>query len=89
MSLTATAPKRTRGRRSKPPRIDARLLAPLLLSAAGIGWPQPCCRPKYTFTLQSPLRSIRFQWSQVIAARISLEEAGAAQAEGSWYQAHK
>src|ERR1022692_3782907 len=73
--LNSTAPKRARGRRSKPQHIPARLLALLLLSAAGIGVATVVLQ--YTFTLQSPFR-IRFQWPLVIAPRISGAEAGAA-----------
>ena len=80
MPLNSTAPKRARGRRSKPQHIPARLLALLLLSAAGIGVATIVLQAQYTFTLQSPFR-IRFQWPLVIAPRISGAEAGAAQAD--------
>ena len=82
MPLTSIAPKRVRGRRSKPPWISARLLALLLLSAAGIGVAAVVLQAQYTFTLQSPFR-IRFRWPLVIAPRTSPEEAGAAQADQS------
>src|ERR1035438_1475903 len=72
--------QRTRGRRSKSKRIPARLLALLLLSAAGIGVAAVVLQDQYTITLRSPLR-VRFQWPLVIAPRISAEEAGAAQAD--------
>ena len=80
MPLTSTTPKRRRGTRSRPQRIPARLLALLLLSAAGIGVATVVLQAQYTFTLQSPFR-IRFQWPLVIAPRTSPEEAGAAQAD--------
>ena len=80
MSLTATVPKRARGRRAKSRRIPVRLLELLLLSAAGISVAAVVVQAQYTFTLQSPLR-IRFQWPLVVAPRISPEEAGAAQAD--------
>ena len=80
MPVTSTAPKRARGRRSKPPRISARLLTLLLLSAAGIGVATVVLQAQYTLTLQSPFR-IRFQWPLVIAPRISPEEARTAQAD--------
>jgi hypothetical protein len=74
--------QRTRGRRSKSKRIPARLLALLLLSAAGIGVAAVVLQDQYTITLRPPIR-IRFQWPLVIAPRISPEEAGAAQADQS------
>jgi hypothetical protein len=80
MSLTSTAPKRARGRRSKSPRIPAGLLGLLLLSAIGIGAVTVMFQAHYTLTLQSPLR-VRFQWPLAISARISPAEAGAAQAD--------
>jgi hypothetical protein len=82
MSLTAAAPKRACGRRSKAQRIPARLLALLLLLAVGIGVAAVGLQAEYTFTLQSPLR-IRFQWPLVIAPRDSAEETGAAQSDQS------
>src|ERR1022692_3512583 len=80
MSLTATVPKRARGRRSKSKRIPTKLLAPLLPLVMGIGVVAVVLQSQYTFTLQSPLR-IRFQWPLVIAPRDSAEEAGAAQGD--------
>ena len=80
MSLTATAPKRARGRRSKSQRILARRLGLLLLLAGGIGVAAVVLQARYTFTVQSPVR-IRIQWPLVIAPRDSAEEAGAAQAD--------
>ncbi len=80
MSLTATAPKRARGRRSKSQRILTRRLGLLLLLAVGIGVAAVVLQARYTFTLQFPIR-IRFQWPLVVAARDSAEEAGAAQAD--------
>ena len=82
MPVTSTAPKRARGRRSKPQRISARLVALLLLSAVGIGVATVVLQAQYTFTLQSPFR-IRFQWPLVIAPRTSPEEARAAQFDQS------
>jgi hypothetical protein len=80
MSLKATAPKQGRGTRSNAPRVPARLLGLLLLSAAGIGVATVVVQARYTFTLQSPVR-IRFQWPLVIARRNSLEDAGATVAD--------
>jgi len=90
MPLSTTAPRRARSRRSKSPRIPARLLGLLFLSAAGIGVGAVVLQAQYTFTLQSPFR-IRFQWPLVIARRISPEEAGAAQADqsGRWLTAYQ
>jgi hypothetical protein len=82
MPLTPTAPRRARGRRSRSPRISARLLGLLLLSTAAIGVAAVALQSQYTLTLQSPFR-IRFQWPLVIAARTSPEEARAAQADQS------
>jgi len=80
MSLTATVPKRTRGRRPKSQGIPVRLLGLLLLSAATTGVAAVVLQARYTVTLQSPLR-IRFQSPLVIAPRNSAEEAGAAQGD--------
>jgi hypothetical protein len=80
--MSAAAPKRARGRRSKSQRILARRLGLLLLLAGGIGVAAVVLQAQYTFTLQSPVR-IRFQWPLVIAPRDSAEEAGAAQADQS------
>jgi hypothetical protein len=82
MALTATAPKRARGKRSKSQRILPRRLGLLLLLAGGIGLAAVVLQAQYTFTLQSPVR-IRFQSPLVIAPRDSAEEAGAAQADQS------
>jgi len=80
MSSTSTAPKRRRAGRSTRPRISARLLGLVLLSAAGIGVAGVIFQAQYTVMLRSPVR-IRFQWPLVVAPRISPEEAGAAQAD--------
>jgi hypothetical protein len=77
-----TATKRARGRRSNSRGVPARLLALLLISAAGIGVAAAALQARYTFTLQSPFR-LRFQWPLVIAPRTSPEEAGAAQFDQS------
>jgi|SRR5580658_852475 hypothetical protein len=67
-------------RRSRSPRIPARLLGLLFLLAASAGIATVVLQAQYTFTLQSPLR-IRIQWPLVIAPRISPEETGAARAD--------
>jgi len=82
VSLTSPVPRRARGRRSKSPRIPARRLGLLFLSATAIGVAAVVLQTQYTLTLQSPFR-IRFQWPLVIAPRMSAEEAGAAQADQS------
>jgi hypothetical protein len=80
MRVNATTPRRARGRRTKFTRISGRLLASVVLLGAGIGLAAMVLQARYTFTLQSPVR-IRWQWPLVIAARVSEEETGAAQAD--------
>jgi len=80
MSLTATAPKRARGRRSKSQRILARRWGVLVLLGGAVGVFAVVMQAPYTFTVQSPVR-VRFQWPLVITRRDSAEEAGAAQAD--------
>ena len=62
--------------------MPLRLVTLVLLSAAGVGMAVAMLQTQYTLSLQSPLR-IRLQWPLVIAARISPEEARAAQADQS------
>jgi hypothetical protein len=80
MPVNAAIPKRPRNRRPTARRKPVRLLATILLLAAGIGVAAVVLQAQYTFTLQSPLR-LRFQWPLIIAARTSEAEAGAAQAD--------
>jgi len=80
MSLKPTAPKRARSRRSKSPRISARLVGLLLFLAAGIGVAAVVVQSQYTCTLQSPVRA-RFQWPLVIAPRDWAAEASAARSD--------
>lgn len=79
MTLASAKPKGAQ-RRRRPPRAPARIWVLLFLLAVGGGVAAAYLRTEYSVTLQSPIR-IRFEWPLVIAARISPEEAGAAQAD--------
>ena len=80
MSLTATAPRRRRSRRSNSARTWPRLLGLLLPAAAIAGVAAVALLAEYSITLRPPLR-VRWQWPVVIAPRSMEEESRAAQAD--------